>query len=357
MQREEEAKRARQEQAFRGKLQAQLFFAILKADVEQVKFILSKGVCMEAKTDSGATPLMLAAGVGAVTVCETLLEKGASLEAHDHVGATPLILAAFKGQTAAVERMLGSPAAEAAGKAHLLACQTQRGETALMAAAKMGHVATVKVLLKAGAPVDAVAAGEGCATACMMACHGNRTEVVQVLLQHGANPALADACGKTPLMYAASQGATAVLVAKVGKQLLDCRDSNGRSALDVACSSGSVELVTWLMEQGVGELELVADSGVSPLFTAVMGGHVALVDMFLAKGARLEVRDAKGRTPLAWAAAHGKTAMCSFLINKGADLLATDHKAQVPRQLAHQHGHRDTSHFLTEAARSQLCQQ
>jgi hypothetical protein len=67
-----------------------------QGEVAKVEALLERGAPVEARTDTGATALMVAAGAGVIAVVRVLLEHGAHVTAADHAGATALLLAAFK---------------------------------------------------------------------------------------------------------------------------------------------------------------------------------------------------------------------------------------------------------------------
>jgi ankyrin repeat protein len=81
----------------------------------------------------------------AASICTLLLRMGARLAAQDQVGASALLLAAYQGHVEVIQQLLDSSQAAAAGPGAVLVQRTGGGETALMAAAKMGHLQAVKV--------------------------------------------------------------------------------------------------------------------------------------------------------------------------------------------------------------------
>ncbi len=181
------------------------------------------------------TGLFAAAAAGAADEVSKLAAAGAPLEARDGHGRTPLIVAAFFGRREAM-RALVAAGADANAKdadrydivtiaavandvptleaALALGCRptnvTSRYDgTALIAAAHLGHIEVVRMLIRAGAPLDhvnnlgwtalieSIVLGEG----------GSRhLATLQALVAAGANVNLADRGGATPLSLARARG-------------------------------------------------------------------------------------------------------------------------------------------------------
>jgi ankyrin repeat protein len=72
------------------------------------------------------------------------------------------------------------------------------GLTALLYAARQGHVAAVEALLAGGADIDQVSAGDGTSPLLMAIINGH-FDLAKILLDRGANPKLASENGVTPL--------------------------------------------------------------------------------------------------------------------------------------------------------------
>jgi hypothetical protein len=156
--------------------------------------------------------------------------------------------------------------------------------TALMAAARMGHVEVVKLLLGAGATVDQRGgAGE---TALMIAAACGHEATVRVLVAGGASPNQAARDGGTPLMHGARSGHTGVVRAlvQVGAHL-DVASVGGDTALMLASAGGYVPTVMVLLEAGALVALARAHDGVTALNLAAMYRHTTVMHLLTDCGA------------------------------------------------------------------------
>ena len=164
-----------------------------------------------------------------------MLFRSGGLEARDANGRTPLHVAAFQRQRAALVALIRAGArtdaldrqkydavtiASVADDTETLRVLIDNGASAklvtsvydgaaLIAAAHLGHDEVVRLLIRAGAPLDhvnnlgwtalleAVLLGDGGAV---------HTEIVRLLVEAGANPNIADREGVTPLGHAKRRG-------------------------------------------------------------------------------------------------------------------------------------------------------
>jgi ankyrin repeat protein len=126
---------------------AALHWASYQDDIESADLLIRAGAKVNATNDLGATPLWVASQNGSVAMVRRLLEAGANPNAALVAGETPLMVAARSGYAGIVGQLLAKGANVSARGA--------RGQTALMWAVAQKHPEVVKVLLAHGADVKA----------------------------------------------------------------------------------------------------------------------------------------------------------------------------------------------------------
>ena len=175
-------------------------FALLWALVQLVFGSFSAG------GEASLTPLMQAARVGDTTVAARLIEQGADVNASQGMH-TALKLAAQEGHADMVRLLLGAGADVDAGT------KEDGGWTALMFAAMEGRVDIAKILLDAGAHINAVReTGELKGwTALMSAILEEHEEMVAFLIAAGADINATDSDGFSALALARKTENSAII--------------------------------------------------------------------------------------------------------------------------------------------------
>jgi ankyrin repeat protein len=157
-----------------------LMAAVDSGTEEKMMLVLSEKPDINAATEGGRTALSLAAGVGRPGMVRQLLAAGAkAASADDQV--LPLMEAVRSGSEDTVKLIIDAGAD--------LDRPERSGKTPLIEAVLGGHDELVRLLLERGAKADRRNAKDG-TTALMWAANTGRKSYVELLLKHGANPAL-----------------------------------------------------------------------------------------------------------------------------------------------------------------------
>jgi hypothetical protein len=173
---------------------------------------LDDGARIDTRDLRGRTALLAAVQQGHDAAARLLIRRGADINAQDALSDSAFLLAGARGRTAMLAEMLGPPSGSAERPDYRRL--NRYGGTALIPACHYGHVETVRLLLTSSridvnhvnrlgwtALLEAVILGDG---------GPDHTDIVRLLLVHGARPGLADAQGMTPLAHARQRGQTAV---------------------------------------------------------------------------------------------------------------------------------------------------
>ncbi|XP_043917494.1 ankyrin-2 isoform X6 [Protopterus annectens] len=289
-------------------------------------------------TESGFTPLHIAAHYGNVNVATLLLNRGAAVDFTARNGITPLHVAAKRGNTNMARLLLDRGAQ--------IDAKTRDGLTPLHCAARSGHDQTVEILLERGAPM--LARTKNGLSPLHMAAQGDHVECVKHLLQH-----------KAPVDDVTLDYLTALHVAahcghyRVTKLLLDKRASpnaralNGFTPLHIACKKNRVKVMELLVKYGAS-IQAITESGLTPIHVAAFMGHLNIVLLLLQNGASPDVTNIRGETALHMAARAGQVEVVRCLLRNGALVDARAREDQTPLHIASRLGKTEIVQLLLQ---------
>ena len=183
-----------------------------------------------------------------------------------------------------------------------------------------GHFDVVQRLVKAGADIN-THRQDGDVFPIWLAALRSRLDVVEYLLEHGADTDVQDENLGTPLYVASDNGCVPVV-----RQLLE-RKSNvniagglHRRALNAAAYCGHTEIVVLLLQQGVDiDPEEEYEYG-SALGAAARKGHNDIVRLLLQKGWNANRKLKRYHSPLVVAATYGHVEVVQALLEHRADV-------------------------------------
>jgi ankyrin repeat protein len=179
-------------------------------DIKKVQLLLDHGADVNARSQMGRTPLLVAAYTnGASEIVKLLLDKSADINTADTTGITPLV-AATNVNDAVTARLLIEEGAKVDARANI-----GQAATPLMGASHNGNLEIVQLLLRQQAPVNVTSSPVGGAakngpiqlgsvTALHLGALGGNPDVVKALLEAGARVDLQDVRGMPPLMWSVS---------------------------------------------------------------------------------------------------------------------------------------------------------
>jgi ankyrin repeat protein len=256
----------------------EIFDVLRKGDIPTVKALVEKTPQMlDARDGDGMTPLHYAAMGGNADLINYFIKRGAALEARDDYLRTALIL-----------------------------CARERGQAA-----------TGRVLIEAGADVNAVDKfGD---SALDLAAWRGKREFVDLLLEKGARTPETGPKWREMLSQAASQGLAALFQRLTrGAKDLKAAGASGESLLHAAAAGGSAEIVVTLLDKGFDPAR-PDRFGWTPLHYAARDGRTDAVRILVEKGAPLDARTIMGQTAYNVAEERAAEAVAGLLASKGAD--------------------------------------
>jgi ankyrin repeat protein len=241
----------------------------------------------------------------------------------------------------------------------------------LLEAAERGDIKKVKSLISDGVDIE-VRRKPDERTAIMIAAENGDQQIIQLLVEAGAEVDVTDSVGKTALMLAANNGhlETVKLLMNIGIDRY-AKDQTGweYDALMLAARAGHVEVVKILADEksdldtalGLAKTKEIAEILISAganvnttsskwpaLVLQSRLGHTEVVALLLSAGAEVNARDEKwqGITALLGAAHFGYVEIVGMLIESGADINARDNNGGTALMSAAEEGHTDVVRML-----------
>uniref|UniRef100_A0A672JIV8 Ankyrin 3a n=1 Tax=Salarias fasciatus TaxID=181472 RepID=A0A672JIV8_SALFA len=259
-------------------------------------------------TESGFTPLHIAAHYGNINVATLLLNRGAAVDFMARNDITPLHVASKRGNSNMVKLLLD--------RGSKIDAKTKDGLTPLHCGARSGHEQVVEILLDRGAPI--LSKTKNGLSPLHMATQGDHLNCVQLLLQHDV-----------PVDDVTNDYLTALHVAahcghyKVAKLIVDKKANpnakalNGFTPLHIACKKNRAKVMELLLKHGAS-IQAVTESGLTPIHVAAFMGHENIVHALTHHGASPNTTNVRGETALHMAARAGQADVVRYLLKNGA---------------------------------------
>ncbi|XP_045557191.1 ankyrin-3 isoform X30 [Salmo salar] len=319
-----------------------LHIAAHYGNINVATLLLNRGAAVDFKARNDITPLHVASKRGNGNMVKVLLERGGKIDARTKDGLTPLHCGARSGHEQVLEMLLdrGAP----------ILSKTKNGLSPLHMATQGDHLNCVQLLLHHEVPVDDVT--NDYLTALHVAAHCGHYKVAKVIVDKKANPNAKALNGFTPLHIACKKNRIKVmeLLLKHGASIQAVTES-GLTPIHVAAFMGHDNIVTQLTNHGASP-NTTNVRGETPLHMAARAGQADVVKYLVQNGARVEVKAKDNQTPLHISSRLGKPDIVLHLLQNGACPDATTSSGYTPLHLAAKEGHRDVTSVLLDQGAS-----
>jgi ankyrin repeat protein len=368
-----------------------MYFAALNGNGSMLDRLMAAGADANSVSTEGETALMTAARSGSVEAVQALLKHGATVDAKEEWhGQTALMWAVAQKHADVVKVLIAAKAdvnaRSAENKWERQITKEPREKwlppgalSPLMFAARQNCIECAKLLLDAGAEINAVDP-DGISSLLLSIINGHY-DIASLLIDRGADITIADKTGRT-VLYAAVDAhsmpqsnrpspreienqvtSTDLLVKVLAKnpnvnaQLLrqqpyrtkldrgdDTMLTTGTTAILRAARAGDHVAVKLLLDKGA-DPKLATRNGVTPIMAAAGVGAreednvgrtktqaeaIESIRLCLEAGANVNAADTRGATALHGAAQKGWDDIVKFLAEKGAKVDAKDQRGLTP---------------------------
>ena len=309
--------------------------AVLHQDADKVRRLLDRGADVNARMHAGlfpntwnATPLHLAAARDNTSIMQLLLQSGADKEAFDKHGFTPLHQALQHGADNAAQLLIEAGASVRIDKKNEESTrQLESSGQPIQMALEHASIQTVRLLVQAGAdPSQDIGAN-----AMQHAEEPDKLEKLRLLAELGFSPRR-----NLILIEAAERNQTEIvaLLLDHGAKIDGIDVPTKLTPLLGASRAGANDAVVLLLDRGADPHLGTSDYG-SAIYAAAFGGHRETVRLLLSRNLQIDLqrgRASDATTPLHMAHWHRDADMIQLLLAAGASPTALTTDGRVPAQ-------------------------
>ncbi|XP_048257930.1 ankyrin repeat domain-containing protein 50-like isoform X14 [Haliotis rufescens] len=219
--------------------------------------------------------------------------------------------------------------------------------TPVMRAAYRGHRDVVELLVNKGADVSLV--DKDGDNILHLACIRGHLEIVKFVLSLNVVDINSRGGGSwTPVMRATNRGHRYVVELLVSKGAdVSLVDGDGNNILHLACSQGHLETVEFVLSLNVVDINSRGGWSLTPVMRAARNGHTDVVELLVSKGADVSLVDEDGYNILHLACIEGHLETVEFVLSLNVvDIDARNNDGETAADMARSWGHTRVANLL-----------
>ncbi len=317
-------------------IKAQEIFDVVKAnDLAKVKAMVEKDASLvHLKDAAGNTLLHIAAMNGSVPFAEYLLSKEANINAVNTQLNTPLHESILNKKDD-ISRVLIE-------KGCGLNIRDNLGRTPLHLAAQRNSKSIVELLIAKGADIESETDSKLTPLHYAVLMTDNY-EIVEYLIEKGANVNPPDHFGKLPLNSAAYHRSRRMIDLLLDNNAdFDTSGAHGINTLLSAAEKGSFRLFNAVTAKIGDDYFKNEEHQESIMRSALSGGSIEIVNSLLTKNIKINLSpDENGWTSLHFTASNKQPEMMGFLVNQGANINQRTRSGKSAYNIAEEKGHKE----------------
>lgn len=271
--------------------------AIISGDVEVITKIIENNTnFINYAFDDGNTPLHLAYLNFQPEIAKVLLSWGADTTINNNLGKTP---ADINMENQATPQASTGASTGITTAAFTSTIEEKKLKLNFAQAIKGGDVEAVTSMLDAGFPINATIIETNQSTALHFALRINQFEIAKLLITRGADTTIPNKAGLTSEDIMNKNTATMSELIMLAQQIKQPRATElQKNEFRQAINNSDVDKITQILDEGFPINEVLLNKSQSTaLHIAILKGMKEIVELLIARGADIHVKNDKGKTP------------------------------------------------------------